>query len=955
MVCKENRRDPSVGAYTWRTVPGTLNSNGKTYSFTRPDKTGNMTAYTSPYYDTHTRLRRSRQFGILLLRHASRLPVVLQVPLLVYVHPTDPRHAVLVPGVPLLAVYQLLLLFTILVPVGMALPLLRDILRKRPVAPKAATPILAAFLFYFLSMFGASLYLLGWGYLLRTLPPAWPLVVWLTVSGFLFFCPRIARWLYGYKFIRRGVYLGVIFGILPVVAVSVGLSLPYVLAAAVALMALTVLIKPFARAGHKPLYALLISLFWVPVYICGLLAPSRALVQLLHELLPYMPCNIDLTGIENPRVMAGLDVVVGLAGIGLSILVTYIDSTWRARQAAQVEILPTSRARSVTLGLVELQGRARPLSAASGDPILHYNSRDATLYKNQPFYLEDDTGRILIDPGNSRFRTGWKTSFGGRITEIVLKSREQRPELSRPHAMTLLSGDPVYVIGTAQVNPAAPAETADSGRRVVRRRQSGFFSTPFWQISQGKLNPEHAAEDIFFLTDSKEQVARGRIMKGLWQVWAWALLWISMSLAMFHFQLPRTQPGYHLWTLSEIIQYAPPAERLEAVLAFLERGAARTDNQTPPLLAGIRQMPHIGPLVDRINNNLRHAQINEGSNYLWRQQFKDPAAGEVDLLIHTSGASSPRVRRWAVARLKEAPAYPGRVVPVLITALEQDPDLTVKKYAAASLATFKKAAFPAIPALTAAARDPEYKLRHSAIVTLTSLDDIPDGPARELFLEMVVAESDWMRHAGVRGLKKMAHHPPPDIQALLERTTDLDMYTRSLALGALNAFAPDTPGYSEAVLSALQAEQGLLRRTAVFALADFKTLPDEVAAPLWSLLMDKSLSGRAMPLLVKMGGRAVPAVPYLARALAQKEGKVAYNAAFVLSRIGIAAAPAVAELLDALGHKDKFVRRYSAQALGGCGAAAVKALPALMALQKDPYPHVRRVARRAVAQIRQAR
>ncbi|MCP3952003.1 MAG: hypothetical protein GY697_07260 [Desulfobacterales bacterium] len=140
----------------------------------------------------------------------------------------------------------------------------------------------------------------------------------------------------------------------------------------------------------------------------------------------------------------------------------------------------------------------------------------------------------------------------------------------------------------------------------------------------------------------------------------------------------------------------------------------------------------------------------------------------------------------------------------------------------------------------------------------------------------------------------------------------------------------------------------------MFALADFKTLPDEVAASLGAMITDKSLSSRILPLLIDMGGRAGPAVPHLAQALAHENGKVAYNAAFALSRIGIAAAPAVETLIDALGHKNKFVRRYSAQALGGSGAAAAKTIPALMALQKDPDPHVSGAARRAVAQIRQS-
>ena len=463
--------------------------------------------------------------------------------------------------------------------------------------------------------------------------------------------------------------------------------------------------------------------------------------------------------------------------------------------------------------------------------------------------------------------------------------------------------------------------------------------------------PEEKTEDIFFITDAKEQVARRRIMKGLWQVWAWALLWVAMSLAMFHFQLPRTQHGYSLWSMQEIIQYAAPRDRLEAVLEFLERDAKRSHGQATPRFQFVGSIPYIGPFIGGINKNLRHAQRIEGSNFLWRQHLVNASEKDLRLLIRSADALSKTVRWWAVARLGETIAYPDRVVPVLINALEHDPDRNVKKAAASSLSHFKKEAFPAIPALVSAARSPQYKLRHQAIVTLTGLNNIPQGPAHDLFREMVENKQDWVRHAGVRGLRNMAHHTWQDADALLQRTADQDQYIRSLAIGALNAIAPDTPGFSQVVIDSLYDQEKVVRQSAVFALADVKSIPDEAAAPLGSMINDSSLSGRVLTLLTRMGERAAPAVPDLAKALGHKNGKVAYNAAFALSRICSAEVFAVNELLSALEHKDKFVRRYSAQALGKSGPAAVKAIPALIQLQQDPDPYVSRAARQAVTQL----
>jgi HEAT repeat protein len=205
------------------------------------------------------------------------------------------------------------------------------------------------------------------------------------------------------------------------------------------------------------------------------------------------------------------------------------------------------------------------------------------------------------------------------------------------------------------------------------------------------------------------------------------------------------------------------------------------------------------------------------------------------------GASKAH-RWWAVARLGEAVAYPDLVVPVLIQTLEQDPALKVREYAASNLLHFKMAAFPAIPALVEAAQSPEYKLRNKAIWSLTHLPKIPDGPAHDLFMEMVEDEADWVRQAAVQGLRNMAYHTRQDARVLLALAVDPDQYTRSLSIGVLSMIDPGISGFPEAVVRALSDEEQLVRKSAVYALADFTIVPDEAAAPLGAMIIDKSLS-----------------------------------------------------------------------------------------------------------------
>ena len=939
-------------AYTWARTDGVRNSGGYQFSFTDLDDSGAVRSFSSSRYNSHTRLRGGREFGRALIENASRFPELGREPLVVYVHPFNPKRSLLAPGIPLLAVYQLLALMIVLVPSSIAFKVLVPVIRGDQKSRSEYALVGAAALFYLVSLGGASIYMATWSYLSRSMPPSWPLLGWATVSAYLFLHPGLACRLYDFTFVRRTLYLCLILGVIPAAAVTSGLALPYIIAATAGIIFLTVLIKPLARAGNTPLYALLISLLWVPIYAAGMLAPARALVQMLHEILPYMPYNIGITGIENPRLMAHLDVAVGVAGIVLSILITCIDSIWRSRQAAQVALLPTSKARSAAIGLVELQGRARHVSPSARGPILHYNARHPELNRKRPFYLEDDSGRILIDPGESHFRTGWKTSFGGRITEIVLKRREQKPDLTTAHDMRLMPGDPIYVIGTAQINQKAPADAVGSERLVVQRRRPGFFQSALWQISQGKFKPQHRSEDIFFLTDSDEQVATRRIRKGLWQVWAWAFLWIAISLTMFHFQMPRTQDGYKLWSMQEIIEYAAPQDRLEAVLEFFERNASLESAHDEAHVTIPGNIPVIGSFVETINTNLMQAQFTEGVNFLWQHPFEDAPLEQVQILIDSSGASSKSVRWWAVSRLGEATGYPDIVVPVLIEALQHDLETEVRASAASSLKFFQERAFPAIPALVAAARSTEYKIRKNAIWTLTRWPELPDGPAHALFLELIEDEAGWVRQSGVQGLRNMANHSVEDAQVLMSLTTDQDPYTRSLAIGAIHLIDPNLPGYAETVARALRDKEEVVRANAVHALGKIGTIPDGAAAPLGAMITDRFRSGRVLSLLVDMGDRAAPAVPYLAAALENRNDKIVYNAAFALSRVGPAASSAVDELIAALTHRDSLVRKYCAEALGAGGQAAAGAIPALVKLEQDPDPHVSGAARSALYKIK---
>lgn len=80
-------------------------------------------------------------------------------------------------------------------------------------------------------------------------------------------------------------------------------------------------------------------------------------------------------------------------------------SLWLLRVRRNVENLPTARTRSAAMGLVELKGVARPLDDADVDKPIIFGSGYADTKHNQvaPFYLEDETGRVLVRPPPDAF------------------------------------------------------------------------------------------------------------------------------------------------------------------------------------------------------------------------------------------------------------------------------------------------------------------------------------------------------------------------------------------------------------------------------------------------------------------------------------------------------------------------------------------------------------------------
>mgnify|MGYP001559189596 CR=1 FL=1 len=272
------------------------------------------------------------------------------------------------------------------------------------------------------------------------------------------------------------------------------------------------------------------------VLVAALLStPLRAALVALNFLVQDRNGMLDAFA---GRQAALFDLWIGGAGAVAVPIWLGLDAFWRRRQATQVANLPRSKARSVSLGLVELQGIARLPKGAAKKAILklrsdmdHYAAPEQKL---RSFYLEDASGRIRVDPARCRIRAGWISDFAGlfRVHEVVLTRRVERNDADDSETRTLRDGDPVYVIGNAEVDPAAPADAVDSERLVIRPCAATSWSLAVWQAFFGPaaLPSGRADHNVFFISDGTELAASEHILRGFRTVLSAGLACLSLSL-----------------------------------------------------------------------------------------------------------------------------------------------------------------------------------------------------------------------------------------------------------------------------------------------------------------------------------------------------------------------------------------------------------------------------------------
>ncbi len=240
---------------------------------------------------------------------------------------------------------------------------------------------------------------------------------------------------------------------------------------------------------------------------------------------------------DRARLIPGL----ALAVVGLWL---YVVAWRRMRRESMIRNLPTSRIRSVAMGMAEICGRIKLTAAdpavspvrrlscgwwrvtvvrrsVSGDGRRTTTDTVLDLSASVPFHLEDDTGRMLVLPAGAEITgdpfcdvsLGGMQSAGDDDVHVFLRSKGLWPASAsvtyRVREWALLADAPAYILGeVALPGPGAAAERRRRlGERLRQRagdpaaratadaNRDGVIQPEEWDAAKERAQRELLAED----------------------------------------------------------------------------------------------------------------------------------------------------------------------------------------------------------------------------------------------------------------------------------------------------------------------------------------------------------------------------------------------------------------------------------------------------------------------------
>ncbi|MCA1797452.1 MAG: E3 ubiquitin ligase family protein, partial [Geobacteraceae bacterium] len=218
-----------------------------------------------------------------------------------------------------------------------------------------------------------------------------------------------------------------------------------------------------------------------------------------QRLLPVVG-SVIVIGISLVQVDIGDDLIqylfsYGIAQISLAGLCFYFGTKYLLLKR-RVEDTPTSKIRSMAMGMVEIQGHAKRIyalvSPISGIPCVYYKIKkykrkrfrtnrrllsahgesqwslvSVTSSSNVPFLIEDGTGSVEVKPEGADLKIRTSHSGSGARTQLPFCFSETHNDNERWQEEVIPAGSYVYILGFAHAHNEAPAQ-----REVVRQALS---------------------------------------------------------------------------------------------------------------------------------------------------------------------------------------------------------------------------------------------------------------------------------------------------------------------------------------------------------------------------------------------------------------------------------------------------------------------------------------------------
>jgi len=205
------------------------------------------------------------------------------------------------------------------------------------------------------------------------------------------------------------------------------------------------------------------------------------------------------------------DVITG-AVIGLILgIVLFFSGFSTLKFKRLIENTPTSKTRSIAMGLVEVYGEALPITKPLKSPLsqtdcVYYmidieeyrrqgkNSSWVTVYATQSkdnFYIQDDTGKVLVDPAfaamdlpaDNMSQSSLGKDPSKQIKDFLTKNNIAYEGVlgvnkTMKYTETLITPkDKLYVMGTATTNTRVPPTSINSENIIIKK---GDKKSPFY-------------------------------------------------------------------------------------------------------------------------------------------------------------------------------------------------------------------------------------------------------------------------------------------------------------------------------------------------------------------------------------------------------------------------------------------------------------------------------------------